>query len=147
MKQRIPDSLRRWLGQPPGVRRVAFGQPRPLVLRTAGVVVASAWMWERAGRRVIAGLEEHNGETWLHASLSRPDHMPDYRDLLDLRRRFFLDALYVVQVFPPRAEHVNVHGFCLHLWSRVDPPGFMAEVPVAVARVLAERDGRPPAPC
>ncbi|WIE55392.1 hypothetical protein [Curtobacterium sp. MCBD17_003] len=56
----------------------------------------------------------------VHASISRPDRMPDYDDLVMLHHAVWGDAGYAYQVFVPRAEHVNIHATALHLWGLLD---------------------------
>lgn len=56
---------------------------------------------------------------WIHASISRPDRMPDYTDLQLLHKAVFGDG-WAYQVFAPPAEHVNHYETCLHLFGRVD---------------------------
>ena len=33
-----------------------------------------------------------------------------------VRRGFWLDDECVMQLHPPRSEHINVHPNCLHMW-------------------------------
>lgn len=61
-----------------------------------------------------------DGHRWRHLSVSRNDRVPSYDELLAVRDRFFPADAEVIQVFPPRTEHVNVHPYCLHLWWRKD---------------------------
>ena len=56
---------------------------------------------------------------WRHASLSRIDRMPSYQDIADVKEDFVGPANRAVMIFPPRAEHVNDHQFCLHLYHAV----------------------------
>lgn len=83
----------------------------------------AAWV-HRDGRSVIltAGLQP-DGRWWLHVSVARPDRMPTYADLQDLKAFWIGGDLQALQVFPPRAKHVNIHRFCLHLWACLDPAG------------------------
>lgn len=34
----------------------------------------------------------------------------------------------VLQVFPPKAEHVNLHPYCLHLWERLSGPRLVPDL-------------------
>ena len=58
-------------------------------------------------------------EPWLHASVSYPDRLPSYGELVMLHRAVFGDG-YAFQVFAPPAKHVSIHPYCLHLWGRDD---------------------------
>jgi hypothetical protein len=55
-----------------------------------------------------------------HLSLSRKDRLPSYDELKQARYQFLPDVPYVVQIFPPQEDFVNVHDFCLHLWEPKD---------------------------
>lgn len=56
---------------------------------------------------------------WVHASISRPDRMPDYADLVLMHHAVFGEG-WAYQVFAPTADHVNIHPRALHLWGRPD---------------------------
>lgn len=57
---------------------------------------------------------------WLHASVSRPNRMPDYQDLVDLHFAVWGPEGWAYQVFAPQGDHVNIHPYALHLWGRLD---------------------------
>lgn len=57
---------------------------------------------------------------WLHVSLSRRSRMPSYEDVADVKRLFVGEDRKAFQVFPAKQFHVNIHNFCLHLWSCID---------------------------
>jgi hypothetical protein len=57
-----------------------------------------------------------DGKLWYHVSFSRRDRVPDYADMVCVKRIWFGDERWAIQVFPPRTKHVNIHPFCLHLW-------------------------------
>lgn len=56
-----------------------------------------------------------------HMSISRTDRLPTYDELKDARYHFLSDVKYIVQIFPPKSDFVNVHQFCLHLWEPKEP--------------------------
>lgn len=56
---------------------------------------------------------------WLHASVAHRDHMPTYQELTQLRDGVFGDG-WAYQVFAPRAEHINLNAYALHLFGRAD---------------------------
>ncbi|HET9954126.1 MAG TPA: hypothetical protein VFQ61_06465 [Polyangiaceae bacterium] len=72
------------------------------------------------GLRVIVEAEQHGAALWLHVSLSRPDRIPSYEDQTRVKTLFIGRRRTAIQVFPPEAKHVNVHPYCLHLWSPID---------------------------
>jgi hypothetical protein len=79
------------------------------------------------GRResVIVSIERHEHERdgwqlWKHVSLARPDRLPTWAELTEIRDVFMGREALAVQVLAPASEHVNLHRFCLHLWQRLD---------------------------
>ncbi len=78
--------------------------------------------WHFRGLLCSASVDKPDGDsgTWLHVSFSRVDSIPSHADLLAVRKAFFAPTVCVVQVFPPKAEYVNMHSNCLHLWQRLD---------------------------
>lgn len=62
----------------------------------------------------------HDHAGWLHASMSRPESVPSYDDLVLLHRAVWGATGYSYQVFAPVGDHVNIHDRCLHLWGRAD---------------------------
>lgn len=59
-------------------------------------------------------------DLWLHVSVSRRDRDPSYAELTECRTRFFHPTDTVLHVWPPVAEHFNLHPHCLHLWTPLD---------------------------
>lgn len=68
---------------------------------------------------VIVSCAPHDGDEWVHASIARPDRMPDYADLKALHAAVF-DEGWAYQVFAPPSDHVNIHEHALHLFGRLD---------------------------
>lgn len=71
-----------------------------------------------------------DGEGWEHVSVSYPDRCPTWEEMSFVKSLFWDDDDCVVQFHPPRAEHVNNHSYCLHLWRPTGhdiptPPSFM----------------------
>jgi hypothetical protein len=78
--------------------------------------------YERTGLRVIvSAARELDGRRWLHVSCSRRSRVPSYDEMLVVRNLFIGDR-EAIQVFPPRARHVSIHRYCLHLWCCLDGP-------------------------
>lgn len=65
---------------------------------------------------IISEALEGDGRVWRHASISHPKRMPNYEELMLLRRYAFGDV-ECYQVFPKLEKHVNIHPTCLHLWG------------------------------
>jgi uncharacterized protein YdhG (YjbR/CyaY superfamily) len=46
-------------------------------------------------------------------------HPPNWQEMSWVKEMFFDDDETVLQFHPPRAQHVNIHPNCLHLWRQV----------------------------
>lgn len=60
---------------------------------------------------------------WEHVSVSvvakdgfKVNRVPSYEELMHVRDLFWKPEEWVVQYFPAKEEHVNVHPYTLHLW-------------------------------
>lgn len=76
--------------------------------------------------RVIAS----DGGGWEHVSVSRPDRIPTWEEMCAIKALFWGDDDCVMQLHPPRADWVNNHSRCLHLWRPIGvhiprPPSLM----------------------
>ena len=56
---------------------------------------------------------------WEHVSVSRPDRRPTWAEMCEVKALFWPDDEWVMQYHPARAEYVNAHPFCLHLWRPI----------------------------
>jgi hypothetical protein len=72
------------------------------------------------GLGVIAEVELHDGDAWLHVSFSRRSRIPSYEDMARVKSLFVGDDRKAIQVLPAKTEHFNLHPFCLHLYSPID---------------------------
>jgi len=61
-----------------------------------------------------------DGKTWLHVSMSRKKRLPSYEDMKLVKELFIGKDRNAIQIFPPEKEHINIHEYCLHLWSAVE---------------------------
>lgn len=76
------------------------------------------------GLQVICSVGvEVDAKVWIHVSFSRPDRIPDYQDIADVKKDFIGEDRKAIQVFPQKSEHVNYHPYCLHLWCCLDGDG------------------------
>lgn len=72
----------------------------------------------RAGLRVIVSTADFpDGRDWMHISVSRKDRLPSWDDLKLVKNTFAGVQRVAYQVIAPADEHVNIHDFCLHLWT------------------------------
>lgn len=63
-------------------------------------------------------------EGWEHVSISLPDRCPTWEEMSKVKDLFWRDDETVIQIHPPKDQHVNNHPFCLHLWrnTRAEQP-------------------------
>lgn len=66
------------------------------------------------------------GEGWEHVSVSYKNHLPTWDEMCRVKDIFWHDDECVVQFHPPKADYVNNHPYCLHLWRKC---GENAELP------------------
>lgn len=82
---------------------------------------------------IIITIEPHDGNIWIHASMSRKGHLPSYADLKLLHKAVFEDR-WAYQVFAPIEHHINIHPYVLHLYGRADGkpglPNFVLTDPI-----------------
>lgn len=74
---------------------------------------------DQTGSIILTVCPYEDGTEWIHASISRVDHMPTYDDLKLLHAAVF-DSGWAYQVFAPPSDHINLHEHALHLWGRLD---------------------------
>lgn len=69
-------------------------------------------------KRIIISVSDlpDDDRTFVHASISRADQIPDYDDLVLLHQAVWPGG-HAYQCFVPPAEHVNIHATALHLWG------------------------------
>ena len=69
---------------------------------------------ERSGHmlRVLASSDG----AWDHVSVSRRNRPPNWTEMDHVKRLFFKADETVMQLHVPRADHINAHPNCLHLW-------------------------------
>jgi len=56
------------------------------------------------------------GEPWEHVSVSTSRRCPTWSEMEWVRSLFFEDDETVLQFSVPRAKHINLHPFVLHMW-------------------------------
>lgn len=66
-----------------------------------------------SGCRVIVSID---AGLW-HMSISHPSRLPTYDELKNARYKYLPDEIMAAQIFPPQAEFVNLHPYCLHVWQ------------------------------
>jgi hypothetical protein len=64
---------------------------------------------------VLVSRDPHLGK-W-HLSISHVERDPTWDEIAGARYALIPDEAYMVQVLPPRAEYLNLHEHCFHLWE------------------------------
>lgn len=59
------------------------------------------------------------GMGWEHVSVAYPNRCPTWEEMCRVKNIFWSDDECVVQYHPPKADYVNFHPYCLHLWRKV----------------------------
>ena len=67
-----------------------------------------------------SGTDDIHG--WEHVSVSTSNRCPTWAELQQIKELFWADDETVVQFHPAKADYVNRHPYCLHLWRRVRRP-------------------------
>ncbi len=75
-------------------------------------------------------IQASSEDGWDHVSVSRTKRCPNWPEMDFIRQQFFKDDEVVMQLHVARADHINVHPYCLHLWRPHAgaiplPPGWM----------------------
>jgi hypothetical protein len=61
--------------------------------------------------------KEMDNKLWFHLSVSHKKRIPNYDELCFVKEKFLGPDVYAIMVWPPKKNHVNLHPYCLHLWS------------------------------
>ena len=74
-----------------------------------------------------------SGAGWDHVSVSRQTRCPNWPEMEQVKRMFFLDNETAMQLHVPPADHINNHPYTLHLWRPQNqeiprPPGIMVGI-------------------
>ena len=74
-----------------------------------------------------------NGGGWEHVSVSFNNRCPTWEEMCEIKDMFFRPDEVVVQYHPAKAEYINNHPYCLHLFRPMTqdmptPPAWMVGV-------------------
>ena len=58
-----------------------------------------------------------DGAGWDHVSVSLPDRCPTWDEMAHIKSLFWEDFECVMELHQPRADYINNHPYCLHLWK------------------------------
>jgi hypothetical protein len=56
------------------------------------------------------------GDRW-HMSIAHPKRLPTWPEVHEARYRFLPEQMVVGMLLPPKADYVNKHQYCFHLWE------------------------------
>lgn len=108
----IPSHWKKWkvLEWPPGSGNKAGDCYHHRLIEDFSVIVSKA--------------EMDDGSEWWHVSVSRIDRLPTWEELEKVKREFLGDKTEAFHMVPKKSDYVNVHRYCLHMWSpiKVDMP-------------------------
>jgi hypothetical protein len=73
----------------------------------------------KSARRAMLAVIASDGLGWEHVSVSLSDRTPTWEEMCYVKDLFWAPDECVIQYHPPRAEYVNFHEHCLHLWKPI----------------------------
>jgi hypothetical protein len=65
---------------------------------------------------------------WEHVSVTvspvnkKPTRCPTWDEMCYIKDQFWEEDQEVAQFHPKKADYVNFHNYCLHLWRQIDQP-------------------------
>lgn len=74
-------------------------------------------------------------EGWEHVSVSLKHRCPTWEEMTFVKDMFFRDDEVVMELHPRKADYVNCHPFCLHMWRPLN-----AEIPCPPSIMVGPRE-------
>ncbi len=68
----------------------------------------------------VLGVVVSDGEGWDHVSVSLQNRCPTWDEMCFIKELFFEPHEVAMQLHPAKADYVNHHPYCLHLWRPQD---------------------------
>jgi hypothetical protein len=95
-----------------------------------------AFLFPAAPGRARLMVSASDGEGWEHVSVSSPVRCPTWEEMCLVKDLFWRGDEAVMQLHPPKADYVNNHAFCLHLWRPTEgaiplPPSILVGIKTA----------------
>jgi hypothetical protein len=59
-----------------------------------------------------------DGEGWEHVSVTARKGTPTWEEMARVKKSFWDESDFVVQMHPPKEDYINNHPGCLHLWRK-----------------------------
>jgi hypothetical protein len=78
------------------------------------------YSFQHNGLFIIISIEIKNNKRWVHVSLSRKNKIPDYEEIIRIKRHFIGEDKKAIMIFPEKENHVNICKTCLHLYCCLD---------------------------
>ncbi|HBE17065.1 MAG TPA: hypothetical protein DDW51_05500 [Cyanobacteria bacterium UBA11367] len=98
---------------PPGWKKLQISNLSPV-----------AFSGPKALKVLMSVSVEEDNELWIHVSLSHRNRLPTYEEMKVVKSIFIGNEQDAIQIFPRLSNHVNIHPYCLHLWSCLNPNKF-----------------------
>ncbi len=88
----------------------------------SGNMASKAWTHKLVtGFNVLRSKSTMNdGSEWVHVSVSLPDRLPTWAEIAKVKLEFIGGPQYAYHIVPAELDHVNVHNYCMHIWSPLD---------------------------
>ena len=67
---------------------------------------------------ISSGCDDENG--WEHVSVSHATRCPTWQEMQHIKEVFWRDDEVVLQFHPAKADYVNFHPHCLHMWRPIN---------------------------
>lgn len=85
-----------------------------------GAFIIPARSHGRQARPFTLHVVASDGMSWEHVSVSTNVRCPTWEEMCFVKSLFWDDDDCVVQFHPSRAEYINMHPHCLHMWRPCD---------------------------
>src|SRR5262245_24932101 len=90
--------------------------PDPPVPWIPGTLARQYWGGPQA-MTVCCSSDQSQHGLLLHLSAALPKRLPTWEQMTALRDCFFSDTVDAALILPRKADYVNVHAYCLHIWQ------------------------------
>lgn len=67
--------------------------------------------------RIIASVDNTHHGRMLHVSVSKQDELPNWDEMIAVKRHFYPDDVAAVMVAPEEEVYVNIQQYTLHWWQ------------------------------
>jgi hypothetical protein len=85
--------------------------------------------------RIISSGTGPHAEGWEHVSVSTEKRTPSWTEMCFVKDHFWREDEVVMQLHPAKADYVNHHPYCLHMWRPLD-----ADIPLPPSNFVGPKD-------